>query len=74
MKNWKLTDTDFYDDNYEEYEYVRKVMWKNHEIEIILLCNNENKVSEEEIEEIVDKIMENKDYWDKKCKKWYFYK
>ena len=68
MKNWELTDTDFYDDNYEEYEYVRKVMWKNHEIEIILLCNNENKVSEEEIEEIVDKIMENKDYWDKKCK------
>ena len=68
MKNWELTDTDFYGDNYEEYEYVRKVMWKNHEIEIILLCNNENKVSEEEIEEIVDKIMENKDYWDKKCK------
>ena len=68
MKNWELTDTDFYDDNYEEYEYVRKVMWKNHEIEIILICNNKNKVSEEEIEEIVDKIMENKDYWDKKCK------
>ena len=67
MKNWELTDTDFYDDN-EEYEYARKVMWKNHEIEIILICNNENKVSEEEIEEIVDKIMENKDYWDKKCK------
>ena len=56
MKNWELTDTDFYDDNYEEYEYTRKVMWKNHEIEIILICNNENKVSEEEI---VDKIMEN---------------
>ena len=68
MKNWELTDTDFYDDNYEEYEYARKIMWKNHEIEIILICNNENKVSEEEIEEIVDKIMENKDYWDKKCK------
>ena len=30
MKNWKLTDTDFYDDNYEEYEYVRKVMCKNY--------------------------------------------
>lgn len=68
MKNWELTDTDFYDDNYEEYEYARKVMWKNHEIKIILFCNNENKVSEEEIEEIVDKIMKNKDYWDKKCK------
>jgi len=36
MKNWKLTDTDFYDDNYEEYEYARKVMWKNHEIKIVL--------------------------------------
>ena len=68
MKNWKLTDTDFYDDNYEEYEYARKVMWKNHEIKIVLNYNNKNKVSEAEIEEIVDKIMENKDYWDKKCK------
>ena len=65
MKNWELTDTDFYDDNYEEYEYTRKVMWKNHEIKIILICNNENKVSEEEIEEIsnvakkLDKCLEN---------------
>ena len=63
MKNWEIIDG----------EYTRKVMWINHEIEMRLYCNGEDDIDEDEIdetkvEEMVEKILENKEYWDKKCK------
>ena len=64
MKNWKIIDG----------EYTRKVMWINHEIEMKLYYNGEDEIDGEEVdeskvEEMVEKILGNKDYWDKKCKK-----
>ena len=64
MKNWEIIDG----------EYTRKVMWINHEIEMKLYYNGEDeidgeKVDESKVEEMVEKILGNKDYWDKKCKK-----
>ena len=64
MKNWEIIDG----------EYTRKVMWINHEIEIKLYYNGEDEIDGEEVdeskvEEMVEKILGNKDYWDKKCKK-----
>ena len=64
MKNWEIIDG----------EYTRKVMWINHEIEMKLYYNGEDEIDGEEVdeskvEEMVEKILENKDYWDKKCKK-----
>ena len=55
-------------------EYTRKVMWINHEIEMKLYYNGEDEIDGEEVdeskvEEMVEKILGNKDYWDKKCKK-----
>ena len=63
MKNWEIIDG----------EHTRKVMWINHEIEMRLYCNGEDDIDEDEIdetkvEEMVEKILENKEYWDKKCK------
>ena len=63
MKNWEVIDG----------EHIRKVMWINHEIEMKLYCNGEDDIDEEEIDEIkveemVEKILEKKEYWDKKCK------
>ena len=63
MKNWEIIDG----------EHTRKVMWINHEIEMRLYCNGEDDIDKEEIDEIkveemVEKILENKEYWDKKCK------
>ena len=63
MKNWEVIDG----------EHTRKVMWINHEIEMKLYCNGEDDIDEEEIDEIkveemVEKILEKKEYWDKKCK------
>ena len=63
MKNWEIIDG----------EYTRKVMWINHEIEIKLYYNGEDEIDEDEVdeskvEEMVKKILENKEYWDKKCK------
>ena len=48
-------------------------MWINHEIETKLYCNGEDDIDEEEIDEIkveemVEKILEKKEYWDTKCK------
>ena len=48
-------------------------MWINHEIEMKLYCNGEDDIDKEEIDEIkieemVEKILEKKEYWDKKCK------
>ena len=48
-------------------------MWINHEIEMKLYCNGEDDIDEEEIDEIkveemVEKILEKKEYWDTKCK------
>ena len=64
MKNWEIIDG----------EYTRKVMWINHEIEMKLYYNGEDEIDGEEVdeskvEEMVEKILGNKDYWDKKCKK-----
>ena len=64
MKNWEIIDG----------EYNRKVMWINHEIEMKLYYNGEDEIDGEEVdeskvEEMVEKILGNKDYWDKKCKK-----
>jgi len=63
MKNWEIIDG----------EYTRKVMWINHEIEMKLYYNGEDEIDEDEVdeskvEEMVKKILENKEYWDKKCK------
>ena len=63
MKNWEIIDG----------EYTRKVMWINHEIEMKLYYNGEDEIDGEEVdeskvEEMVEKILGNKDYWDKKCK------
>ena len=63
MKNWEVIDG----------EHTRKVMWINHEIEMKLYCNGEDDIDKEEIDEIkieemVEKILEKKEYWDKKCK------
>ena len=63
MKNWEVIDG----------EHTRKVMWINHEIEMKLYCNGEDDIDEEEIDEIkveemVEKILEKKEYWDTKCK------
>ena len=63
MKNWEVIDG----------EHIRKVMWINHEIEMKLYCNGEDDIDEEEIDEIkveemVEKILEKKEYWDTKCK------
>ena len=63
MKNWEIIDG----------EYIRKVMWINHEIEMKLYYNGEDEIDGEEVdeskvEEMVEKILRNKDYWDKKCK------
>ena len=63
MKNWEIIDG----------EYIRKVMWINHEIEMKLYYNGEDEIDGEEVdeskvEEMVEKILGNKDYWDKKCK------
>ena len=63
MKNWEIIDG----------EHTRKVMWINHEIEMKLYCNGEDDIDEEEIDEIkveemVEKILEKKEYWDTKCK------
>ena len=63
MKNWEVIDG----------EHTRKVMWINHEIEMRLYCNGEDDIDEDEIdetkvEEMVEKILENKEYWDTKCK------
>ena len=58
MKNWEIIDG----------EHTRKVMWINHEIEMKLYCNGEDELDETELEEMVEKILENKEYWDKKCK------
>ena len=63
MKNWEIIDG----------EHTRKVMWINHEIEMKLYCNGEDDIDEDEIdetkvEEMVEKILENKEYWDKKYK------
>ena len=64
MKNWEIIDG----------EYTHKVMWINHEIEMKLYYNGEDEIDGEEVdeskvEEMVEKILGNKDYWDKKCKK-----
>ncbi len=64
MKNWEIIDG----------EYTRKVMWINHEMEMKLYYNGEDEIDGEEVdeskvEEMVEKILGNKDYWDKKCKK-----
>ena len=63
MKNWEVIDG----------QHTRKVMWINHEIEMKLYCNGEDDIDEEEIDEIkveemVEKILEKKEYWDTKCK------
>ena len=63
MKNWEVIDG----------EHTRKVMWINHEIEMKLYYNGEDDIDEEEIDEIkveemVEKILEKKEYWDTKCK------
>ena len=63
MKNWEVIDR----------QHTRKVMWINHEIEMKLYCNGEDDIDEEEIDEIkveemVEKILEKKEYWDTKCK------
>ena len=63
MKNWEIIDG----------EHTRKVMWINHEIEMKLYYNGEDEIDEDEVdeskvEEMVKKILENKEYWDKKCK------
>ena len=63
MKNWEIIDG----------EHTRKVMWINHEIEMKLYYNGEDEIDGEEVdeskvEEMVEKILGNKDYWDKKCK------
>ena len=63
MKNWEVVDG----------QHTRKVMWINHEIEMKLCCNGEDDIDEEEIDEIkveemVEKILEKKEYWDTKCK------
>ena len=63
MKNWEIIDG----------EHTRKVMWINHEIEMKLYCNGEDDIDEEKIDEIkveemVEKILEKKEYWDTKCK------
>ena len=63
MKNWEIIDG----------EHTRKVMWINHEIEMKLYCNGEDDIDEDEldeaeVEEMVEKILENKEYWDTKCK------
>ena len=63
MKNWEVIDG----------EHTRKVMWINHEIEMKLYYNGEDDIDEEEtdeikVEEMVEKILENKEYWDTKCK------
>ena len=63
MKNWEVIDG----------QHTRKVMWINHEIEMKLYCNGEDDIDEEEIDEIkveemVEKILEKKGYWDTKCK------
>ena len=63
MKNWEIIDG----------EYTRKVMWINHEIEMKLYYNGEDEIDGEEVdeskvEEMVEKILENKEYWDTKCK------
>ena len=63
MKNWEIIDG----------EHTRKVMWINHEIEMRLYCNGEDDIDEDEIdetkvEEMVEKILEKKEYWDTKCK------
>ena len=63
MKNWEVIDG----------EHTRKVMWINHEIEMKLYYNGEDDIDEEEtdeikVEEMVEKILEKKEYWDKKCK------
>ena len=58
MKNWEIIDG----------EHTRKVMWINHEIEMRLYCNGEDDIDETKVEEMVEKILENKEYWDKKCK------
>ena len=54
-------------------EHTRKVMWINHEIEMKLYCNGEDDIDEDEldeteVEEMVEKILEKKEYWDTKCK------
>ena len=63
MKNWEVIDG----------EHTRKVMWINHEIEMKLYYNGEDDIDEEEtdeikVEEMVEKILEKKEYWDTKCK------
>ena len=63
MKNWEVIDR----------QHTRKVMWINHEIEMKLYCNGEDDIDKEEIDEIkveemVEKILEKKEYWDTKCK------
>lgn len=63
MKKWEVIDG----------EHTRKVMWINHEIEMKLYYNGEDDIDEEEIDEIkveemVEKILEKKEYWDTKCK------
>ena len=63
MKNWEIING----------EYTRKVMWINYEIEMKLYYNGEDEIDGEEVdeskvEEMVEKILGNKDYWDKKCK------
>ena len=63
MKNWEIIDG----------EHTRKVMWINHEIEMKLYCNgevdiDEEKIDEIKVEEMVEKILEKKEYWDTKCK------
>jgi len=63
MKNWENIGG----------EHTRKVMWINHEIEMKLYCNGEDDIDEDEldeaeVEEMVEKILENKEYWDTKCK------
>ena len=57
MKNWEIIDG----------EYTRKVMWINHEIEMKLYYNGEDEIDGEEVdeskvEEMVEKILENKEY------------
>ena len=58
MKNWEIIDG----------EHTRKVMWINHEIEMKLYCNGEDDIDEIKVEEMVEKILEKKEYCDKKCK------
>ena len=57
MKNWEIIDG----------EHTRKVMWINHEIEMKLYYNGEDEIDGEEVdeskvEEMVEKILGNKDY------------